>query len=303
MLGNGKAMLLAVPTVSSITRLDTNPADAGEVEFAVTFSDPVTGVDVTDFALSTTGVVGAYVDHIHTTADPAVVVVHARTGVGAGTVRLDLVDDDTIITGQGTKLGGLGTANGSFSTGEVYTVVQPPPVVQSAVVGDGTAQRSMVRELRVTFDYPVVTAGIPADAFMLVGPGGSVAVSVDTASLSTPFQTIAKLTFAGPGGSLTDGDYTLTVLGIKISTGGVALDGDGNGSPGGDYVLTFHRLFGDADGDRDVDAGDFGAFRTAFGTSSAVFDSDADGDVDAADFGAFRSAFGTSLPSGRQSTV
>jgi hypothetical protein len=298
-VAQGKAIQITVPTVASITRLDPNPAEAGDIEWLVTFSEPVTGVDVADFVLTSTGVSGAYIDHIHPEADPREFIVHARSGVGAGTVRLDLVDDDTIVSTLGAKLGGVGKFNGSFTAGEVYTVVQPAPQVQSAIVGDGTAQRSVVRELRVAFDYPVVFKGAASAAFVLTGPGGPVGVVVDTASLSNPFQTIAKLTFTGagtlPGGSLADGDYTLSILGSEISTGGVALDGDGNGTPGGDYALAFHRLFGDVDGDRDVDAADFGAFRQAFGTANLAFDADGDGDVDASDFGAFRNNFGTSI--------
>ena len=52
---------------------------------------------------------------------------------------------------------------------------------------------------------------------------------------------------------------------------------------GGNYVANFHRLFGDFDGDKDVDDADVAAFRAAFGTSSLAFDAD----VDAADFGRF----------------
>ncbi len=47
------------PTVVSINRADANPTGANTVDYTVTFSDPVTGVDVGDFALATSGVVGA----------------------------------------------------------------------------------------------------------------------------------------------------------------------------------------------------------------------------------------------------
>ena len=59
-------------------------------------------------------------------------------------------------------------------------------------------------------------------------------------------------------GSLADGRYTLTVLADRIHDAtGQALDGDGDGSPGGDYVDHLFRLFGDADGDGDVDNKDY----------------------------------------------
>jgi hypothetical protein len=84
---------------------------------------------------------------------------------------------------------------------------------------------------------------------------------------------------------------------------GQQLDGNADGTPGDNFSTPssglgrLHRLFGDADGDGDVDASDFGAFRGTFGiTSNLAFDYDGDGDVDASDFGQFRSRFGTALP-------
>ena len=88
---------------------------------------------------------------------------------------------------------------------------------------------------------------------------------------------------------LRDGVYQLSIDASKVSGPGGQLDGDGNGT-GGDNFQTptgpatmpgrLHRLYGDNDGDGDVDATDFGAFRSAFGgTSNLAFDSDGDGDV------------------------
>ncbi len=54
-------------------------------------------------------------------------------------------------------------------------------------------------------------------------------------------KTIADLTFSGTfvfGGSLVDGNYELLVLGAKVKTpAGAELDGDSNGTPGGNYSL------------------------------------------------------------------
>jgi hypothetical protein len=115
-------------------------------------------------------------------------------------------------------------------------------------------------------------------------------------------RTVAVLTFAGPefvGGSLADGSYTLTVRADRVhDRWGRELDGDGDGSPGGDRVDGFTRLFGDADGDGDVDGSDRDAFRAAFKTSAGEagylwsFDFDADGDVDGRDNGQFDRRFG-----------
>src|SRR5436309_9197422 len=115
-------------------------------------------------------------------------------------------------------------------------------------------------------------------------------------------KTVAVLTFAGPefvGGSLADGSYSLTVRADRVhDRWGRELDGDGDGSAGGDRVDGFFRLFGDSDGDHDVDQLDRDLFRSAFKTSAGeaaylwYFDFDGDGDVDGRDNGQFNRRFG-----------
>jgi hypothetical protein len=77
------------------------------------------------------------------------------------------------------------------------------------------------------------------------------------------------LSFTGSGligGSLADGNYTLTIRADRIHDKfGRQLDGDGDGTAGGDHVDAFFRLFGDSDGDRDVDLLDLGRFLSTFG--------------------------------------
>jgi hypothetical protein len=297
LVGGNKAIKVGVPLVSSIVRADPNPINAGDMEFEVTFDHGVTGVDAGDFALVTTGnITGATIDHIHTTADPAVYEVHVRSGVGAGTLKINLTDNGSIRSIGGAELGGVGLSNGNFTNGEIYNVLQPAPTVQGVNIGDGTAQRSSIRLLQVVFDWPVVFAGNPANAFLITGPNGTVVPAVDL-SLSTPTQTVARLTFSGVGtesGSLTDGNYTLRVLASQVSTGGVFMANDS--------VTSFFRLFGDVNGDRHIDIADFGQFSQAFGAHStdsnyrAYFDWNNDGVIDVADFGQFSSRYNTILP-------
>ena len=177
------------------------------------------------------------------------------------------------------------------------------------VVVLGAPQRSRVTEITVTFSAPVTLPADPAAAFRLTrtGPGGpasDVALAVDL-STSTAARTVARLTFSGAlteAGSLLDGSYTLRVLAAQVTAGGVALDGDGDGSPGGDYTLGVFRLYGDATGDRRVDNADFFLFRGTFGRAAgdplylAYFDFNNDGRVDNLDFFQFRTRFGTTLP-------
>jgi len=173
-----------------------------------------------------------------------------------------------------------------------------PPVVQSVVVNDGSPQRSRVTSLSITFSEVVNLPGSPAAAFGIAGPGGAVALAASTAVANG--RTQVTLTFSGAGtesGSLADGSHELTLFASQLADlAGLPLDGNANGVGGDDYTATVQRLFGDADGDGDVDAADFGAFRAAFGTNAFAFDNDGDGDVDAGDFGQFRQRFGSSLP-------
>ena len=122
------------PVVSSVVRALPSPTDAQEVIFQVTFSENVNSLDVSDLALTTTGdIAGAFV--ISTSApggpaDTSVWNVSVDTGTGSGTIRLDVVDDDSIEDEAGNPLGGIGAGNGDFSSGEVYEIdrgtVAPP---------------------------------------------------------------------------------------------------------------------------------------------------------------------------------
>jgi len=193
------------------------------------------------------------------------------------------------------RVAGAAADIGAF---EVQNVATPPTALVQ--VNDGSAQRSRVTSFQVTFSETVTFPSGLAAAFQLqrTGPGGP------TGTVTLAFNQVANVititfndaTFAPTGGSLIDGLYTLTLVASKIQGAGGSFDGDGNGVGGDNQTLLTHRLFGDNDGDRDVDAQDFGAFRAAFGgTSNLAFDFDGDGDVDAQDFGQFRSRFGSSL--------
>jgi hypothetical protein len=173
-----------------------------------------------------------------------------------------------------------------------------PLKVESVVVNDGSAQRSMVDSVTVTFGGAVF---LDPGAIELRRQDGSLVDARVSTSL-VDGKTVAVLTFAGTeflGGSLADGQYTLTVLADRVhDRWGRELDGDGDGSAGGDRVEGFFRLFGDSDGDGDVDRHDRDAFRTAFKTKAGdtgylwSFDFDGDGAVDGRDNGQFNRRFG-----------
>src|SRR5262249_8485686 len=133
---------------------------------------------------------------------------------------------------------------------------------------DGSAQRSMVNSITVTFGGAAV---LDPGAIELRRQDGT-PVNFRIAVSATGGQTVAVLTFAGPefvGGSLADGRYTLTVRADRVhDRWGRELDGDGDGVAGGNRSDGFSRLFGDSDGDGDVDGLDRDRFRAAFHTTA-----------------------------------
>jgi arylsulfate sulfotransferase len=164
-----------------------------------------------------------------------------------------------------------------------------PQTIASVVLNDGSAQRSMVNSLTVTFDGAAILD--PGAIELRRSDGSLVDAQVSISALGG--KTVALFNFAGGGfigGSLADGSYTLTVLADHVhDRWGRELDGDGDDSAGGDRVDAFFRLFGDSDGDGDVDTLDRDLFRSAFKTSAGeagylwYFDFDGDGDVDGLD--------------------
>ena len=108
------------PTVMSILRVDDNPTDATTVNFVVTFSKAVTGVNTNDFALATTGLAGASVSVVSGSGTTYTVTVN--TGSGSGTIQLTVVDNDSIKDGSNHPLGGNGAGNGNFTDGQMYNI-------------------------------------------------------------------------------------------------------------------------------------------------------------------------------------
>jgi hypothetical protein len=184
----------------------------------------------------------------------------------------------------------------------------------ATVVNDGTVQRSRVTSLTVTFSAQVTFAGTVGAAFTLTRNSDNAVIGFTaTSSIVNGVTQVTLNGFTGTAtdfGSLADGRYTLRALSSQITIGGSALDGDGNGTPGGDYTYTdtpaqgigLFRLFGDVNGDQTVNGLDLGFFRTAFGSALgdanylSYLDFNGDGNINGLDLGQFRTRFGTTLP-------
>ncbi len=114
------------PALLPITRAHSNPTSSNNVNFTVTFSEPVTGVDVNDFtATVVSGAIGA-VSVATVSGSDSSYTVTANLGYGNGTLRLDVPASATIADLGGNALSGL-----PYQSGEVYTVKKRLMVLSS----------------------------------------------------------------------------------------------------------------------------------------------------------------------------
>jgi hypothetical protein len=191
--------------------------------------------------------------------------------------------------------GGDAGYSSSASAHQPFTI--NPLAISSIDVDDGGIQRSMVRSLTVTFNSRATLGAGAFDVVKLGAGGGPVGLNVTTLFIGG--RTIATLNFTSfmdPGGSLSDGNYRLTIHADQIT------DASGAILPGGDSTLDFFRFYGDANGDRHIDIADLGVFSGTFNLSTgqtgflSYFDYNGDGRIDIADFGQFSIRFFTILP-------
>lgn len=158
------------PTVSSIRRLSpaTAATTVSNLTYRVTFAEAVSGVDLTDFTLTTSGAT-ATLSSI-TLVDTATYDVQVTGASGDGTVRLDLKSSGTGIADVAGN-----TISAGFTTGQTYTIRLPGSGVwetsddglwstaenwESSVIAQGAgatadfASVDLDEELRVTMDTP-----------------------------------------------------------------------------------------------------------------------------------------------------
>jgi predicted outer membrane repeat protein len=140
---------VAPPVINSIARANSNPTNLASVNFIVTFSELVIGVDLiapfNDFTITPSGgVTGTTVTNVSGTGSTYTVTVN--TGHGNGTIRLDVPDTATITDLAGNPLSGL-----PYMNGETYTIDKTPVPLPSPWVGS----------VSVTSNKNVVAVGRP----------------------------------------------------------------------------------------------------------------------------------------------
>ncbi|MDP1847468.1 MAG: hypothetical protein Q8K79_06725 [Solirubrobacteraceae bacterium] len=151
--------------------------------------------------------------------------VTATTGIGDGTLGLNLLDDDTIVDAATNPLGGAGAGNGSV-IGPAYTLDKTGPVASSITRVGSTPTNAGTVSWTVTFSEAVTGVG-PAD-FALARTGGVSGGSVGTVTLvSGTTYTVTASTGTGSGAlglNLVDDDTITDTLTNPL--GGI---GAGNG--------------------------------------------------------------------------
>ncbi len=159
------------PTVVSVARAGNSPTNASTVAYNVTFSEPVIGVDATDFSLATTGNLSTSVASV--SGSGATYTVNVATGTtGSGTVTLSVADNDSILSTSGYQpLGGTGAGNGNF-TGETYLIDHDPPTATVAVAA-GQANPATVAPVNFDVQFSEATGDFTAEDVVLGGTAGA----------------------------------------------------------------------------------------------------------------------------------
>ena len=201
----------------------------------------------------------------------------------------------------------VGHAEDVPATADATTLTVPPPGptpprITATVVQGGRPQRSYLDQLQFDFSEEVNLAALISNgSITTVATLTNLGVHADTdpdqpvSLAASQFHYeydanagISRLTwslesFAGTNASLADGVYRLSLdADLLRDLDGNLLDGDGNGTGGDDFVLSFHRLEGDADGNMVVNRGDMDLVNAALGAipSSANWNPNADLDRD-----------------------
>ncbi|MEA2570339.1 MAG: endonuclease mitochondrial [Acidobacteriota bacterium] len=194
------------PTVTSVVRGNSNPSRQANVDYTVTFSAAVTGVDSADFTLTTTGVTGASVSNV--TGSGTTYTVTVATGTGDGTIRLDVVNNGTILGPTSVPM------SGTFTSGEVYTIDKTPPTVSSIVRAN--ASPTSATSVNFTVTYNEAVSGVSAQDWSLTTTGVTGA-SVTATNGSGTTYTITVNTGTGDG-----------TIRLDVVTGGTVIDMAGN---------------------------------------------------------------------------
>ncbi|MFC5695328.1 DUF4347 domain-containing protein [Pseudomonas sp. GCM10022186] len=219
-VGNTSGVLVdtTAPGPSGIVTLDSSPTNAGSVRFSVTFSEDVTGVDLADFSLVTTGTAGGSLTGI-SQIDARTYQLTVSGLTGTGTLGLNL-------NGAGTGIVDLaGNAISGGLVGALYSFDRDAPTVTSvAVPANGTYVVGQNLDFIVNLSEAVTvdTSGGSPRIAVTLDTGGTVFADYLSGSGSTAL--VFRLTVAS--GQLDSNG--ISVGGAILANGATLRDGLGN---------------------------------------------------------------------------
>lgn len=191
-----------VPSVSSIVRAAAASADvlasASSVSYTVTFDQSVTGVDTSDFTLTSSGTASGTVSGITGSGNTYTVTVSGISG--DGTLRLDLN-----ASGTGIQNGSSVAISGGYSSGETYTLDHTPPAAPSApTMTAGTDTGSSNSDAITSNATPTFTGVAEANATItLYDTNGTTVLGTTTADSSGNWSITSS--------TLSTGSHTLKI--------------------------------------------------------------------------------------------
>ncbi|HZZ44157.1 MAG TPA: right-handed parallel beta-helix repeat-containing protein [Tepidisphaeraceae bacterium] len=182
--------------------------------------------------------------------------------------------------------------------------VTAPPTVSTVTTGSGSSQLG-ISQITLTFSEPLNDVDANASSlYTLAGAGldGLFGTGDDLVYSLTPSYTPGsqQVLLTVNNGTLPAGSYRLTIISNSVASlhnlAGVPLDGDANGTPGGNYVTTFSTGHhpGDTNNDGKVDLTDLNNVLNNFGSTTPgnPGDDNGDGKVDLTDLNNVLNNFG-----------
>ncbi|ACJ00497.1 conserved hypothetical protein [Rhodospirillum centenum SW] len=252
------------PSVQGIA-VDGTPAEnASSIDYTVTFSEAVTGVDTTDFSLTATGTAGGSIASIVGSGTTYTVTVNSLSG--DGTLRLDLKG-----SGTGIKDGGSNDISGGFTTGGTHTVDLAGPAFTSGTTASVAENATAVQTLAATDTTGPVTyfivGGADKDLFSLTGADLAFTAAPDFETPQDTGDTAGNNTYvvtvraADAIGNTTDRTITVTVTDANEAPTDLAISASSIAAGKTGMVNAVGTLTG-----TDPDAGDTLTWSLASGT-------------------------------------